>query len=102
MGEIVPPEPPGRKPKLLDAVGEVLRANDSSKRTEGAEVAWIKRFILFRGKRHPKEMGGTEVGRFLSSLAVKARAGPSEGRVKGAKASPGYVWHKTTSAPNWA
>jgi len=44
MREIVPPEPPGRKPKLLDAVREVLRANYYSKRPEEAYVAWIKRF----------------------------------------------------------
>lgn len=77
MREIVPPDPSGRKPKLLDEVREVLRANYYSTRTEEAYVAWIKRFILFHGKRHPKEMSGAEVSRFLSSLAVKGRVSPS-------------------------
>jgi len=30
----------------------------------------MRRYILFHGKRHPTEMGGEEVTRFLSSLAV--------------------------------
>jgi integron integrase len=39
-------------------------------RTEEAYVSWIKRFILFHGKRHPLQMGEDEVTRFLSALAV--------------------------------
>jgi site-specific recombinase XerD len=30
---------------------------------------WIKRFILFHGKQHPKDMGADEVRAFLSYLA---------------------------------
>jgi integron integrase len=40
-----------------------------SYRTERAYVDWIKRFVLFHGKRHPREMGGDEVRDFLSHLA---------------------------------
>jgi len=32
-------------------------------------VAWIRRYIVFHGKRHPAEMGAVEVTQFLSSLA---------------------------------
>jgi len=42
-------------------------------RTEQAYVGWIRRFILASGKRHPRDIGGSEVERFLSSLAVQGR-----------------------------
>jgi integron integrase len=41
-----------------------------SKRTEEAYVEWIRRFILFHGKRHPLEMGCSEVEAYLTHLAV--------------------------------
>jgi integron integrase len=59
-----------RKPRLLDAVREAIRLRHYSRRTEKAYVGWIRRYILFHGKRHPAAMGAGEVGRFLSSLAV--------------------------------
>jgi hypothetical protein len=77
MSEIGPPDPPSRKPKLLDQVREVLRANYYSKRTEEAYVAWVRRFILFHDKRHPKDLRGDEVARFLSTLAVKLEVSAS-------------------------
>jgi len=40
-------------------------------RTEEAYVSWIKRFILFHGKRHPLDMGEPEIAQFLSALAIK-------------------------------
>jgi integron integrase len=60
----------GQKPKLLDQVRFVIRAKHYSLRTEEAYVLWIRRFILFQHKRHPKDMGGEEVRQFLSNLAV--------------------------------
>nr|MBP7132362.1 integron integrase [Aquabacterium sp.] len=39
-------------------------------RTEEAYVDWVRRFILFHEKRHPKDMGPNEVAKFLSDLAV--------------------------------
>lgn len=39
-------------------------------RTEDAYVDWVRRFILFHGKRHPRDMGPKEVAEFLSHLAV--------------------------------
>ena len=50
-------------PRLLDRVRAVLRARHCSLRTEKAYVAWIHRFILFHGKRHPAEMGAVEITR---------------------------------------
>jgi site-specific recombinase XerD len=52
-------------------VRAVLRTKHYSLRTEDAYAHWIKRFILFHGKRHPLEMGATEVRAFLEDLAVE-------------------------------
>jgi integron integrase len=57
------------EPRLLDRVKEVLQLNHYSLRTADAYVGWIRRFILFHGKRHPMEMGEAEVSAFLSDLA---------------------------------
>ncbi len=46
-------------------------------RTEEQHVQWVRRFILFHGKRHPAEMGAAEVEQFLTHLAVAARVAPS-------------------------
>jgi integrase len=59
-----------KSPRLLDQVRELLRIRHYSIRTEQAYLQWIRRFILFHGKRHPQEMGGDEVTAFLSHLAV--------------------------------
>jgi integron integrase len=65
MLETVPP------PRLLDRVRAAVRARHFSRRTEQAYVGWIRRYILFHEKRHPAEMGGPEVSKFLSALAVE-------------------------------
>src|SRR5205807_4978861 len=57
------------KPKLLDQVRDVIRRKHFSIRTEQIYVDWIKRFILFHNKRHPREMAETEVTQFLTHLA---------------------------------
>src|SRR5262249_20690331 len=48
-----------------------------SRRTEEAYVAWIRRYIVFHGKRHPTEMGAPEITRFLSALAIDAKVAAS-------------------------
>jgi integron integrase len=58
-------------PRLLDRVHEVIRRKHYSIRTEQAYVDWIKRFILYNDKRHPAELGATEVEAFLTYLAVE-------------------------------
>ena len=59
--------------KLLPAVQYKLRLGHFSPRTEAAYVGWIKRFIRFRGTRHPAELGESEVVAFLTHLAVERR-----------------------------
>ena len=61
------------KPRLLDRVRERIRFLHYSIRTEEAYIGWIRRFILFHGKRHPREMGAPEVEAFLSDLATQGR-----------------------------
>jgi integrase len=59
-----------RPKKLLDQVRDVIRLKHYAISTEKAYVNWIKRYILFHGKRHPREMGAIEVEAFLTHLAV--------------------------------
>ena len=59
------------KPRLLDQVRAEIRTKHYSPRTEQAYVHWIKRFIYFAGKRHPRELGAVEVSAFLSHLATE-------------------------------
>jgi integron integrase len=71
-----PPAPPhaspsGSPPKLLDQVRQAIRLRHYSRRTESAYVAWIRRFIVFHRKRHPRELGEREVTAFLSNLAAR-------------------------------
>jgi integron integrase len=58
------------KPRLLDQVREAIRVRHYSYRTELQYVAWIRRFILFNNRRHPRDLGGTEVEAFLTHLAT--------------------------------
>lgn len=60
-----------RPPRLLDATREAIRLRHYSIRTEQVYIDWIRRFILFHGKRHPLELGGVEVAAFLTHLAVE-------------------------------
>lgn len=62
-------------PRLLDAARETIRRLHYSYRTEETYLQWMKRFILFSGKRHPRELGASEVTAFLSHLAVERRVG---------------------------
>ena len=64
-------------PKLLDQLRESLRVRHYSLRTEDAYLDWVRRFILFHGKQHPRDMGAPEVQAFLSHLAVDRRVSPS-------------------------
>ena len=67
----------GRPRRLLDQVRDKLRTLHYSPRTEDAYVGWIKQFILFHGKRHPRELGAAEVECFLTYLATQRRVSAS-------------------------
>lgn len=57
--------------KLLDQVRDALRVKHYAYRTEQAYVDWVRRFVLFHQKRHPIEMGRSEIEAFLTYLAVE-------------------------------
>ena len=73
-----PVHPPAdRPPRLLDRLRHALRLRHYSRRTEDAYVLWARRFILFHGKRHPRELGPAEVERFLTHLATQRNVSAS-------------------------
>ncbi|WP_228016509.1 phage integrase N-terminal SAM-like domain-containing protein [Leptolyngbya ectocarpi] len=72
------PEP--RPRKLLDQVRDAIRLRHYSYRTEETYVQWIRRYILFHNKRHPKDMGIPEIEAFLTHLAVNKLWGPLQFR----------------------
>ena len=61
---------PNPKLRLREQLIEVCRFRQMSHRTEKVYWHWIKGFILFHGKRHPREMQAAEVRTYLSHLAV--------------------------------
>jgi hypothetical protein len=72
-------------PKLLDRVQQAIRLKRYSYRTEQTYVAWIKRYILFHNRQHPKNMGvahykivlDQELGSFEALRAKKSRYLPT-------------------------
>ncbi len=60
---------PATAPRLLDQVRDAIQRRHYSPRTEESYVHWIKRFIFFSDKRHPRDMGAREVTDFLTHLA---------------------------------
>lgn len=68
---------PNPKLKLLQQCREVFRFYHYSHRTEECYIGWIKRFIVFHKKRHPKEMGAAELAAFLSDLASVGKVAPA-------------------------
>jgi integron integrase len=67
----VSPEASASRPRLLDQVRDALRRRHYSYRTEQTYVDWIRRFVFFTGKRHPRELGAAEVTAFLNHLACE-------------------------------
>ena len=73
-----PPSPlPKREKNLLDQVRDAVRTKHYSYRTEQTYVDWIKRYILFHKKRHPAEMGASEVRAFITYLAIERQVAAS-------------------------
>ena len=63
--------------KLLDQVRDAIRLKHYTYRTEEAYVQWIRRYILFHNKQHPKDMGAAEIEAFLTHLAVEGQVAAS-------------------------
>jgi integron integrase len=74
---IVAEEEQTNKPKLFDQMRDVLRRRHYSYRTEQTYIDWVRRYILFHGKRHPGELREPEITEFLTSLARHGRVAAS-------------------------
>lgn len=65
------------KPKLLDQVRNLMRVRHLSHKTERAYVGYIREYILFHGKKHPKDLGVDEIREYLTHLAVEKNVAAS-------------------------
>ena len=65
------------KSLLLDRIRDKIRLKHYSIRTETAYVDWVRRFVLFHHRRHPRELGPEHVEAFLSHLAVQRNVAAS-------------------------
>jgi integron integrase len=83
--------------KLLDHVRDVLRVNHYSARTEEAYVGWIRRYILYHNKTHPREMGALEVELYLTHLAVGEKV--STNTQKQALNALVFLYHRVLQKP---
>jgi integron integrase len=72
--------PAAQPKKLQQLVADAIAVRHYSRRTQEAYWHWIKRFVLWSGKRHPASMGHTEVGQFLTWLASDQRVSASTQR----------------------
>jgi integron integrase len=73
-----PPTSPSSAPRLLDQVRAAVRLRHYSPRTEEAYVAWIRRYVVFHGRRHPRVLGAAEATAFLSHLAGRGASASTQ------------------------
>ena len=71
------PPDPERKFRFMEQVRRAMREHRYSERTEEAYTAWVRRYIEFHGRRHPKDLDAADVSAFLSDLAVAKRVSAS-------------------------
>ena len=69
--------PTAQPPKLLYLIRNKLSVKHYAIRTEEQYLHWIKRYILFHGKRHPKDMGAAQIEALLTNLAVAGKVSAS-------------------------
>lgn len=79
MSQISNPNPPQKKneKKLLDQLRDQIRLKQYSPRTEKTYLVWVREYILFHNKRHPREMGVVEINQFITHLVVERKASAS-------------------------
>jgi integron integrase len=75
--EPVPEYEAPNRPRLLDQLRNRLRVKHYSIRTEEAYVDWVRRYILFHHKVHPRELGSSDIEAFLTHLAVNRNVSAS-------------------------
>jgi hypothetical protein len=77
MGSSLSGPAEANKPKFLGEIRQLMSLRHYSRRTEEAYIGWIRRYILFHGKRHLRDLGESDIAKFLSSLAVEGRVAAS-------------------------
>lgn len=73
---VSPPRPEKAK-KLLDQYSEFIRNRHYSLRTEQTYVGWVREYILYHNKRHPREMGVAEINDFITHLVNQKKVAAS-------------------------
>src|SRR5262245_39594860 len=68
---------PPKAPTVIDVVRENIRIRHYSLRTEKTYIGWIRRYIAFCGRRHPRDLGTLEITTFLTHLAVDRKVSAS-------------------------
>ncbi|WP_116367984.1 integron integrase [Parahaliea mediterranea] len=76
----IPPRVNSRSNRFMDVLRADIRARGYAYATERTYLHWIRRFIYFHDKRHPRDLGSAEIEAFLNHLAVSANASPSTQR----------------------
>lgn len=74
MTEVAGPAAP---PRLLHQLRDRIRFRHYSRHTEDAYVHWVRRYVLFHGKRHPRDLSAEHVTAFLSALANDRKVSPA-------------------------
>ena len=82
LPSMTPSPTQGKPKKLLEEVRDLMRLRHYSIRTEQSYCDWIKRFILFHGRRHPREMAEAEVTAFLTHLARETKMSPPRPKIR--------------------
>ena len=72
---------PATPTRFIDCLCQHIRKNGLAYRTEQTYVHWIKRFIHFHNKRHPKDMGAAEIEAFLSHIGIQRHCSISTQRI---------------------
>ncbi|TXS92547.1 phage integrase N-terminal SAM-like domain-containing protein [Parahaliea aestuarii] len=76
----IPPRINSESTRFMDVLRADIRARGYAYATERTYLHWVRRFIHFHKRRHPKDLGKTEIESFLNHLAVSANASPSTQR----------------------
>ena len=71
LSHLTEPAQPERKYRLMEIVRRRMRERRYSRRTDEAYIGWIRRYILFSGRRHPADLDAADVQGFLLDLAVR-------------------------------
>ena len=85
------------RPRLLERVHQAIRVRHYSRRTEEAYVAWVRRFVIFHDRRHPRDLGQDDVRRFLTALAVHGKVSASTQNQ--ARAAIAFLYRDVLAAP---